>query len=856
MGLSTPPRPRGDLRHRKPCNKDEWWIKQAVLAQPNRYVASSLRSLGENEASFSGPVANPKSPILNMDLPASKRRRSDGMTVEPARSVAKSRAKPIRQRFLPRQMLYLLAQRIAREEFKAHNGAPLHDIWKDFIWDEKLFPDMVNQLRASAVEKLKRFEEEFKDADEKLYEDMVPDHLRSVLSSEQRRNAGMFKRMIEEMEWPDENLWRDIVGGFQSQGVYENGQGLSEDPKYKEALGSLEDWLNKEIKLPACPPTFGTTDELQLLADTIDDELIQTEKIVEIEPEELLVNPARAFPKIEHKANGRVKCRILIDERGVNSYRETRFKAKLNGSRHHTAILEAFVAPPGGEEVGWVPAHQSRRDLWKQCVDELGRLEKEDTTTDAKRILAEIRKTMKLVHQPKFMYGKYRKWIQESNLPVFSSKNISSNAGTGTLNDQLPLKGEAEHAQMATKDWSGAYFQVGVRGPELNPITWWDPKRGKWRYALAKILNMGSKFSVPPWCRVANFTEAAAAWYGHLVAPIYIDDAAIFGLSRTIKSGVLLYETLSRVLGLELSGKADANQESLVTNEVRLLGLIYSFDRTAGTITVSIPEDTRKRVHDTGDKILDGIADKKIVRKDIEKFVGGLTFVACASGTRAGMELIRPLHEWATEESFEILVTKRKRREGLKLVVKALLRLLEHPMPMVIGQRSIRQLNLLVTDASGCDQEGDVPELGAMLWTPEGNVYVTRMECPSECDTNIAVLEARAVAMGLATWRTLIEGSDVLVYLDNQNAAYSFVRAGGKAIKTARITTDTALWGYETSTRLFYQYIRTDLNPADALTRQSWKDLEEFLPPGSVWAPVLPDDGLLSSPEIRSRMTI
>ena len=142
--------------------------------------------------------------------------------------------------------------------------------------------------------------------------------------------------------------------------------------------------------------------------------------------------------------------------------------------------------------------------------------------------------------------------------------------------------------------------------------------------------------------------------------------------------------------------------------------------------------------------------------------------------------------------------------------------------------------------------------MGAMLWTADGRVLTTRVEAPNDMTTPIVVLEARAVALGLATWEHLIRGTDILVYLDNQNAAYNFVSAGGTNPTSAKIAVDVSLWGYWTASRLFFQYIRTDLNPADALTRDSWDDLYDALGEDRTASlpRILPDGGLHCRPTV------
>ena len=86
------------------------------------------------------------------------------------------------------------------------------------------------------------------------------------------------------------------------------------------------------------------------------------------------------------------------------------------------------------------------------------------------------------------------------------------------------------------RDWPKAYFVLGVRVPEDNPVAAWDPSRNRCRLWINSVLNMGSKFSVQSWCRVAELTMCICARLGKMVAPIYIDDAIIFGVGTVYAS--------------------------------------------------------------------------------------------------------------------------------------------------------------------------------------------------------------------------------------------------------------------------------------------------------------------------------
>lgn len=169
--------------------------------------------------------------------------------------------------------------------------------------------------------------------------------------------------------------------------------------------------------------------------------------------------------------------------------------------------------------------------------------------------------------------------------------------------------------------------------------------------------------------------------------------------------------------------------------------------------------------------------------------------------------------------------------------------MLDNPRPIAIRSDRDREIFVLVTDASGRDMNDgtgllSVPWLGALLFTPDGDVHVTKRSAQGEpLSDNIATLEAKAVQMGFATWADLLKDKDALCYTDNQNAAYAFVKIGSKNADITKTAVDVCTWAYINNTNTFFQYIRTDLNPADSLTRENWEELQEILPEDAAWTP-------------------
>ena len=108
------------------------------------------------------------------------------------------------------------------------------------------------------------------------------------------------------------------------------------------------------------------------------------------------------------------------------------------------------------------------------------------------------------------------------------------------------------------RDWSQAYYVVGEQKPEDNPVAAWDSTRKRYRLWTCSVLNMGNKFTVQSWCRVAELTMCICAREGRIVAPIYIDDAIIFWAGQGLREAVGFFEALSEFFGLELSDKPAA----------------------------------------------------------------------------------------------------------------------------------------------------------------------------------------------------------------------------------------------------------------------------------------------------------
>ncbi|MCX8214714.1 MAG: hypothetical protein OTJ97_09490, partial [SAR202 cluster bacterium] len=738
-------------------------------------------------------------------------------------------------------------------------------IYQRIMLDEKLFPELVNRFREAAIRELEDLKALSEPLDDEIYKTLVPPHLWPVLThGDRRRSIAAVHKICLRIGWPDKLLAVAIAQGFEAEDRFTEGAGLAEAKVNVQQLDEQPQWIDflnlppPNTTNPERKPSAWDDGILQKLEEQVE-LMITAGRLTEIRPEQVQHACGKIFPKVELKPSGETKIRVLSDERERNSYLQCDYTLQLVGARCHIEWLCASLAPAGQEQTRRIPSSQSRKDLWRQCQQELLNIElARDFSDDQQRmdfiagkphgptlIANHVRRAMAWVNRRSILRKKSMEWERvgdavsttfqagaDSTLlngclladsPVASATRCSARPHPESAND--PGVGAPE---MVTREFSAAYYLVGIRDPSTSPVKFWSVRKNCWRYCESNILNMGGKFSVPSWGRLSNFLAAGAATLCRVVAPIYIDDAAIIAQRSCYETADRAFLALCDACGMVMSPKPEANQSSVANDKVRLLGLNYKWNRPESgfgdvTIHVTVPEATVEKTQEAKRKILAGLnknrKDVLVEHKDIQRLVGGGTFAACAGGTRAGAELLRPLYKWLDETFFEYHICCERERTNLRLAVKGLGTLLDNPRPIVIKHMDTRRLFVLITDASGRDPTDDggitEPWLGAMLLDPDGRVRITKRSARVEpVEDAIAILEAKAVAMGISTWKHLLRGNDVLVLTDNQNAAYAFVKLGSRCPRITKVAVDIATWAYQADCMTFFNYIRTDLNPA------------------------------------------
>ena len=702
-----------------------------------------------------------------------------------------------------------LVCRIRSDAYLQNCSQRLSTEWSDIIRDEKSSSLRMRSLRRSATEYIRQVQRESTVENEKLLKRAAPPHLQRVLSTTRTRNVVAMRRLARECGHADLDLPECVLKGFQTVGEGATTGLWKHDQKAAEAtIRDVHEFYNAAIVIRKHAPIGFPVHALEAIITDIEADVLLG-RYREISAGDLARNPAYAFPKVEPS-----KVRTLVDERWKNTFSRLPEKVRLHGTRTIAEVIRAYMAPLGAEQlVGRMPATQLGSELTAQIEDEL-RAYKRDARQS--------------VH----------------NAPLTHLEGAASGAlRTANLDRQHGPGGEIPN--IGLRDWSKAYYMVGVRDPEDNPVAAWDPSRNRYRLWVSSVLNMGNKFSVQSWCRVAELTMCICARIGHIVAPIYIDDAIIFGIGDGLIESLQFYEALSDCLGLELSNKPAARQSSLELQQVKILGLYYRWGTEGGrnSLTISVPEEQLHKLEALAAKLLGQLAEKSVVRKDIQRLLGTANFVSVSSATRAGSEVLRPLYEWVSEDGFAAKVKSRDARRMLGLTIQAVVTIAKERCDIVYVLATImRPLVALYTDASSDGARDGGPMLGIVLLRENGEIWRTSSPWKGDPDERIEVLEAAAVRLAAETYTAELTGRDVLVLVDNTTTAYGFIKCSSRSTRAVRLAVDTVKIWHKSETSAFYSFVKSEWNIADFYTRWQkvsvadwWLRPQERAPKAVAW---------------------
>ena len=692
---------------------------------------------------------------------------------------------------------------IRMDLWKCSTTHRLQEEWYECIRREKEDEEEAIRQKMAAKELFERIARETKAENEALIQKQAPKHLRRVLRTKRTRNVLAMRRLIRLAESPDTQLPRHVLKGMQTIGDSDKTGLWDETIKTAGATKEVKDFYAAAVKVREKPPTGFPKEALDQIITDIESD-VSLGRYEEISLEELRAAPAYAFPKVEP-----TKVRLIIDERFKNGFSHLSEKVRLAGLRTITELIEAYTAPVGAEkrEATRMPATQSKKELAAQVAGAIEKASGGKKEGESKEEARERRKQA---------WKKCRTEAAQAHASL-REEIKKGGPGEGLRAGSLP--------EMGSRDWSKAYYQIGVEDPHQNPIAAWDSAKGAYRLYVANILNMGNRHSVPNWCRVAELVMRVMLRVAKTVSPIYIDDATVFGASRrSLEAGLQAYDALCDALGLELSDKAASNQASTDGDKVRVLGINYTWSRDDDPrIVANIPEEIYKKLEEYGTQLKSGLEKKALTQKTVQRFLGVANHIVVSHGTRAGMELLRGLYEWVAD-SFQEMVKNRNNRNALRRTVEAVQKLGEQRKPGTFRARArYRKRFLVQTDASTDGARKGGPKRAAVMWTPDGEVRV--LEDETESEERIEVLEAEAVLRALEKWGHALQGEELLLGVDNITALYAMLKCSSKSAATQKTAVRIVEKLHELQTRVYYFYVPSEENVADFFTREELRQI-------------------------------
>ena len=612
--------------------------------------------------------------------------------------------------------------------------------------------------------------------DKRIFEVEIPDHLEPVLTANgHTRNICLIHKMVEITHHVDKNIALDIAKGFVTIGPspvtglwpLRDNSGRSEK--------SVKDFYEAEMTLKKHRPKLDS-DILEHIIDEIESDM-KRGRYREISREMLKVQPMLAFGVRQKE-----KIRIIIDERMKNAFSTLSEKLILKGTSYLIEAIRAFLCEPGLEgQKDMMPGSQRAKAAYKSILEEL-RDWKEISSNDQDltgTLPSDIAEAMK------------RRNLRRA---ILTSKGKGPSAGL--------------------RDFRKAYYQVGCASPGENSIQAYDPKLNIWRYFEANSLTMGNTHNVTNWCRIAEAAEWFSRKLGGLVQFIYIDDSTTLAVNDEVLLVQMDFlDNLNAHLGLEISDKAEARQDSINDECMTVLGLEYRFKPEQTSITV--PDKKKAKIIDLSKKLINDLGYGKAVHHDFQVLIGNLVYALYSSGEKSGHAVLQGVYPWFDENYFNKWVRNRDRRRALVRSLHFIITITREMKPVILNkENAVRPVVHLFTDASTDGGPNGGGGLGAVLLSEDGSWRTTTLEVPTE---RIDILELKAVLLGLETFE--LKGKEIICHVDNAGDIYALIRGVHKTQRGSAIIHQVYRNLFHNNSSVFWDYIKSEANIADFFTR-------------------------------------
>ncbi len=381
-------------------------------------------------------------------------------------------------------------------------------------------------------------------------------------------------------------------------------------------------------------------------------------------------------------------------------------------------------------------------------------------------------------------------------------------------------------------DMTDAFRQSPV-APEhqgLNVVAYYAPSKGSWKFSEVYGLVYGMKSSVLHFNRFPTLAAATARRLGAALTGPYVDDFTTVDLLTARGSGQeftnVVINTMGGDLGPEKHKPTREQQVALGVN-IRMDGVLRD-----GTVLFEPREETTHKIVEMASELL---RKGTCTPAEAAKLRGVAGWAAGNTFGRAGRLGLRALKErqYRHMESVEL---DEQLQMGLRFLVET--------MPK-LGPRSTRIIGptpspvVVYSDASWPEQmtaeeavsAGQPPRLGWVIFCPGERPRGFSMALQKEFvsvlfprKTQILAAEAVAVLTALVLTPELLQGREVVWFIDNEAALSSLVRGTSRAEDVGHIAACTQLAMIAHSCSPWYEWIDSVSNPADGLSRDGVHD--------------------------------
>ena len=381
-------------------------------------------------------------------------------------------------------------------------------------------------------------------------------------------------------------------------------------------------------------------------------------------------------------------------------------------------------------------------------------------------------------------------------------------------------------------DMTDAFRQSPV-SPEqqgVNVVAFFSPSEASWRFSEVHGLVYGMKSSVLHFNRFPSLASAVARRMGGSATGPYVDDFTTVDFITACGSGQRFTNTVIQTMG----GHLGPDKHKPVREQQVMLGAHVRMDTVLvdGTILFEPREETIYKIVEMAKSLL---TKKTCTPAEAAKLRGMASWAAGNTFGRVGRLGLRALKTRQYQQELTHGMDEQLQM-GLQFLIEVLPRL---------GPRTTRVIGptprptIIYSDASWPQwvtpeeavRAGEPPRLGWVICQPGEKPRGFSMELGREFITALfprktQILAAEAVAVLAACVLTpeLIQGREIVWFVDNEAALSSLIRGTSRAEDVGHIAACTQVAMLECSSSVWYEWVDSDSNPADGLSRDGVHD--------------------------------